>query len=133
MEYICLYMKIHVFVSGIEMTGAEVHLNDNPAKLRCIVKGLTAHSGQIGIYYKKTTEAETKTILTLVNKGLVYSTIYRNTVDNLVINHTTQDYIVTIDLNFTKVECTDVGYYTCELRSQGNQYADTGYLKGFCK
>ena len=113
------------------MTGAEVYLNDKHAQLRCIVEGLKAYSGQISIFYQKTKEVDPKTLLTLINKGDLYSKIYQNIPESLVINHTTKDYVVTIDLNFTQVGCTDVGYYTCELRSQGNLYSDTGYLKGF--
>ena len=123
----------YVYVTGIEMTSAEARLNGEPAQLRCTVQGLKVYSGQISVYYKRTTEAESKTILTLVNKGLQYFTIYQNTEENISVNHKTVDYVVTINIDFKSVKCTAVGNYTCELRSQGNPYADTGYLKGFCK
>lgn len=113
------------------MTNAEVYLNDKPAKLKCVVRGLKVYSGQISVYHKQTAETKTKVLLTLVNNGYVYSPIFQDSDENLSITHRTEEYVVTIVLNFKEVRCTDIGLYTCELKSQGNEYAKTGFLKGF--
>ena len=124
---------LYLFIAEIEMTSTDVYLKQRSGHLKCTVRGLKFYSGQISIYYQQTNDIEPKIIVMLVNDGQIYSTIFRDTPENLKISHKSKDYSVTIDLKFEEVTCFDTGLYKCELKSRGKEYTATGSLQGFGK